>query len=329
MTGRRVAVVTGANTGVGFEVARQLALPPHSMHVCLACRSLSRGQDACARIEAGACAAADGPTVSLSALELDLANLDSVSSFCARLGEEYTRLDVLVNNAGLGGMNRAPEPVPDAPASDLVMRTNFLGHFLLTLLLLPLLERGGGSRIINTSSVMHRQAHPKLDWEEADWEEALSFRQGKSRYCASKLAMHVFSVELMRRLSGGITAISVNPGAVNSDIWYRGQLASRKESLFRFIFRFLFLEPSQGAAPAVSAATDPEWEGEPALYLTPYYTPRARPMPFELLGPFVGARPCKPHRRAIDPEVGMTPTPPPPPPPRLPARPRSLPLPTP
>jgi len=115
----------------------------------------------------------------------------------------------------------------------------------------------------------------------------------------------------------GVIGLAVNPGAVNSDIWYRGDASwgrrpAWQRTLLEIAFRSTFLTTAQGAATSISAVTEAAWEQRPpydgagALYLAPYRTPAAMPMPFELHGPFAGARPCTPHPAVGDAPEGRS-----------------------
>ena len=305
---RRVVVITGANTGVGLQTALGLARKPHSYHVVLACRSETKAQGAVEWIREQ-CADA-----SASVVPLDLADLTSVVRCAERLEAEYAGgIHAVVCNAGVGGVDRPPEPTADG--GDFVYRTNFVGHFVLVLRLLPLLERAAAasrvaSRVVCVSSVMHRWGHTR-------WTEPLSFQPRASSYNVSKLALAVFASELTRREAvRGVIGLAVNPGAVNSDIWYRGDASwgrrpAWQRTLLEIAFRSAFLTTAQGAATSISAVTEAAWERPPsdgagALYLAPYRTPAAMPMPFELHGPFAGARPCTPHPAVGDASEGRS-----------------------
>ncbi len=301
---RRVAVVTGANSGIGLATAKALACPPHSYHVVLACRSEAAGEEAAATVRR-ACAEA-----SVEVLPLDLAELSSVVAFAARVAQSFRSIHALVCNAGIGGLARPSAPTPDG--AELVYRVNFVGHFVLLQRLLPLLEAGAPSRVVTLSSVMHHFGHTR-------WLEPLEYPEGlepgslPSTYPTSKLALAVLAAEVSRRYaSRGVVGVACNPGAVNSQIWYRGSDSWGStprwlERLFGRVFRLAFLTPDQAACVAVSAATDDGWAEKAAagpLYLCPYRTPWRGAMLFELHGPFAGPRVCRPHRAVGDPEAG-------------------------
>lgn len=298
MDERRVAVVTGANAGVGRHTA--LGLAKLGFHVVLGCRSAERGIEAVEYIKASV----EGASAEVMAL--DLSNLESVSAFTDQLLSKHDKVHALVLNAGIGGMGIVPKPTADDSKDDLMYRVNFVGHFLLVRQLLTTLrktaERSDGKvRVVCLSSVTHRGGDP------SSWASCIRYRPRVSTYSTSKLAMAVFAAELTRRYAEhGVNAIAVNPGAVNSDIWYRSQLSNWQEAIVKPVFSSLFLTSSQGSACSIAAVADPRYETpNPGLYLCPYRTPWRMPMPFELHGPFAGARECRPHPAVLDAAAGQ------------------------
>lgn len=290
----RLAIVTGANAGIGFQTA--LALAANKYRVILACRSLARAQAAATAIRTA------HPSAIVKAMELDLTAFASVASFAKAVRREYSSISVLCLNAGIGGMNKHEEPTGDGQAHE-IYRVNFVSHFLLALLLESTLAAGAPARVVCLSSVMHRSG-------DAEWNAPLcSFSPGRRTYASSKLAMAVLAAEITRRWGAGpqpIVGIAVNPGAVNSEIWYRGQLAAWLEACaIRPLFAAIFLTSRQGAACSVAAAIEPRFaHPAPGTYLCPYRTPARCPMPFELHGPFAGPRLCTPHAAVTDPAAG-------------------------
>jgi NAD(P)-dependent dehydrogenase (short-subunit alcohol dehydrogenase family) len=216
----KVALVTGSNTGVGFQTAKTLALD-HGCQVIIACRSREKGGAACNAINQAI--EEDGVGNATFLAPLDLSNLDSVREFCQAVNKQYSTIDVLVNNAG---KNTGGEPLTDQNLDD-VFTTNFLGHFLLTNLLLEKCKR-----IVNLSSVMHHfpfyskdapysdvtskdlwsyAALDDIDSDHDDWNKSL-----RKPYAPSKLAALLFSIELNRRYqsNNAFRSFAVNPGAV-------------------------------------------------------------------------------------------------------------------
>jgi NAD(P)-dependent dehydrogenase (short-subunit alcohol dehydrogenase family) len=218
-TRRRVALVTGSNTGVGYQTAKTLA-QDHGFEVIIACRSSEKGIQACSEINTASNQhpprMVGGKAVFVQ--PLDLADLESVRAFCQTVNEQYDTIDVLVNNAG----RNSAGATPDAGSPDLIFQTNFMGHFLLTNLLVDKCRR-----IVNLASVMHH--FPKYSkWDDDDINSIEFWRKNaveptaadagvvRKTYAASKLAALLFSLELNRRYgkSKGIRSIAVNPGSV-------------------------------------------------------------------------------------------------------------------
>jgi NAD(P)-dependent dehydrogenase (short-subunit alcohol dehydrogenase family) len=254
LTGR-VAVVTGANTGIGFETA--LVLARRGAQVVLACRSAERARDAAARI-AAANPAAPAPEV----LALDLGSLASVTSAAEELRERHPRIDLLINNAGV--MDVPYGTTEDGFESHLGI--NHLGHFALTGLLLPQLTPVPGSRIVNVSSVAHDRG--RIDFDD------LAYTRGytpTNAYARSKLANLLFTFELNRRLAAAAvptTALCAHPGLSRTDLYRHEKPAV--SLMIRLTSPFLMQNAAMGALPTLRAATD-----QTALGGT-YYGPAGR-----------------------------------------------------
>jgi len=196
--GGRLAVVTGANSGLGLVTARELAR--HGARVVLACRNRERGEAALKEVTE----AASGPAPELE--ELDLADLSSVRSFADRLAAGGEELDLLINNAGV----MAPPRRRTADGFELQFGTNHLGHFALTKLLLPLMEGREDARVVTLSSTAHRMGRIAFDNLNGD---RRYFRW--NAYGQSKLANLLFALELDRRLraSGStVKSLAAHPG---------------------------------------------------------------------------------------------------------------------
>lgn len=229
-----LAIVTGA---IGFHTAEALA--ERGFHVILACRSLERGENALA--------AAQGKG-STELRRLVLSSFASVQAFAADLGILGRPVELLVCNAGLNSASASQEP--DGQLSedkvDVLYQTNYLSHFLLTLLLLPLLRRARG-RVINISSVVHRSA--SLD----DFEITTRIREPYvSLYGLSKLAQIVSSYALHARYGEEVAFHCVNPGGVGSDIW-RGYAGWQQK-----LFSSILISPKTAASTVVAACTAKE-----------------------------------------------------------------------
>lgn len=229
-------VVTGANTGVGYEITRVLA--QRGARVLLACRDEAKAREAMARIRLSA------PRASLDFLPLDFADLGSISAAVERVARE-PRLDVLINNAGV----MAPPLMRTKQGFELQFGVNHLGCFALTALLLPKLGDTPGSRVVTTSSVAHKGA--QFDWDDLD---AHNSYDRMKRYAASKLANALFFFELDRRLRGAglpITAVGCHPGIASTNLGrYMGWL-----QILNPIAGVLLNSADKGAWPALQAAT--------------------------------------------------------------------------
>ncbi len=237
-TGRRV-IVTGANTGIGFETARALAAA--GAHVTLACRNPTKGQEALERIRKELSDA----DATLGAL--DLSRLESVRAFAEGYRTGNDRLDILINNAGV---MTPPTLETTADGFELQFGTNHLGHFALTGQLWGLLVATNGSRVVNVSSVAHR--YGKIDFDDLNWEKR-RYRRNSS-YGQSKLANLLFSLELGGRVASmgeGPDILSAHPGWTATDLQRYNGTARALNPLFA-------MPPGQGALPTLRAATDPD-----------------------------------------------------------------------
>jgi len=228
-------VVTGANTGVGRATAE--ALGARRATVWLACRDVVKAEPVAAAIERA------GGVARL--LQLDLADLGSVRRAADRFAREAPRLDVLVNNAGLGGARGVTKD-----GFELAFGTNHLGPFLFTLLLMPKLEASAPSRVVNVASDAHYRAG-RIDW--AALRRPTRTLTGFPEYCVSKLANVLFTSELARRLGQGrVTTYAAHPGVVATDIW------RRVPALLRRALTAFMLTPDDGARTSLHCATAPE-----------------------------------------------------------------------
>jgi NAD(P)-dependent dehydrogenase (short-subunit alcohol dehydrogenase family) len=242
----RVAVVTGANTGLGYHAAAALAQT--GAHVVLAVRNLEKGNHALARIVAA------HPDADVTLQELDLGSLASVRAAAAALRKAYPRIDLLINNAGVMW---TPKQVT-ADGFEMQFGTNHLGHFALTGLLLDKLLPVRGSRVVTVSSMGHR-IRAAIHFDDLQWEH------GYDRYAAygqSKLANLLFTYELQRRLAEQDTntvAVAAHPGASSTEL---GRSAPTLiKPLFALADTFLFQSAAMGALPTLRAATDLDVEG--------------------------------------------------------------------
>ncbi|MFF0308886.1 oxidoreductase [Streptosporangium sp. NPDC004379] len=271
----RIAVVTGANSGLGLITATELAR--HGAHVVLAVRNTAAGEETARRI---------GGDVEVR--ELDLASLDSVRAFAAKLAADHSVIDLLVNNAGvvLLGPRRT-----SADGFELQLGTNMLGHFALTGLLLNRLAAARRSRVVSLSSITHKNAH--LDFDDLMFER--DYRAAPA-YGRSKLATTIFGVELDRRLrAAGLPIVSTlaHPGLTRTNLtpraWeHRGRFGQMIARLGLLVTQSV----EQGALPQLRAATEPGVRGGQ------FFGPSRL---WETRGPVTEARLS---REAADPAVG-------------------------
>lgn len=237
----RLAVVTGANSGLGFETARALAA--HGASVVMAVRDVDKGKHAADRI-ADAVPGAD-PTVQ----QLDLTSLASVRTAAEQLKSAHAAIDLLINNAGV----MYPPRQTTSDGFELQFGTNHLGHFALTGLLLDRMLHVPGSRVVTVSSVGHR-IRARIDFDDLHSERSYN---RVAAYGRSKLANLMFTYELQRRLSGTGTTIAVaaHPGAANTDLMRNMPAALR--ALVPVVAPIVTQTPAMGALPILRAATDP------------------------------------------------------------------------
>lgn len=240
----RTFIVTGANTGLGFHVARHLARK--RARVVLACRSEAKAQEAMGRI------AAETPDASLGFLELDLGDLESVRT-AAETAHAYERIDGLINNAGV----MIPPLTRTAQGFESQFGINHLGHFALTGLLLGKIRQTPNARIVITASLAHKSGH--IDFNDPNAERGYS---RIVRYQMSKLANLLFAYELDRRLRAhGADTLSVacHPGIADTEL--SRYLPGILVSLIRPVVGPFFNSAEQGSWPTLMAATAPGVEG--------------------------------------------------------------------
>lgn len=244
------AIVTGANSGLGFHTAMQLAV--HGAVVVLACRKAERGEDAARQIRERA------PQAQLEVAVLDLADLASVRRFALRYNETHEHLAILVNNAGVMAIPYRQT----ADGFEMQFGTNHLGHFALTGLLLPTLLAGKGARVVIVSSTVARIGSINFD----DLQGERHYRRWRA-YGQSKLANLLFAFELDRRVRvHGLDLISVaaHPGYAATNLQTAGPRMEGKDLQARIAAfgNALFAQPaSMGALPEIYAAVAPGVQG--------------------------------------------------------------------
>jgi NAD(P)-dependent dehydrogenase (short-subunit alcohol dehydrogenase family) len=236
----RVAIVTGANSGLGFDTAAVLA--NKGAHVVLAVRNLDKGEEAAGRIKAAT------PSADITLQELDLASLDSVRKAADALRAAYPRIDLLINNAGL---MYVPMRETTADGFEMQFGTNHLGHFALDGLIIENLLDVPGSRVVTVSSVGHRIL-AKIHFDDPHLERGYN---RIAAYGQSKLANLLFTYELARRLKakGAPTAaLAAHPGFSDTELM-RHLPSFIPDALWKVIAQ----PADKGALPTLRAATDP------------------------------------------------------------------------
>jgi NAD(P)-dependent dehydrogenase (short-subunit alcohol dehydrogenase family) len=246
LTGK-TAIVTGANSGIGYEMARALARKEAT--VILACRNKDKGEAAVWQIDQ------EYPEAKAELMQLDLSDLASVRRFAGEFTSHYDRLDILINNAGI----MVPPFGKTADGFELQFGTNHLGHFALTGLLFGLIIHTPRARVITVSSGGHRFG--EIDFDNLNAEKGYDRQKA---YAQSKLANLLFTYELQRRFEGAAVdaiAAAAHPGwtATNLQAHWR---------MVRILNPFLAQKPEMGALPALYAATAPDVQGGD------YYGPR-------------------------------------------------------
>ena len=243
----RVVIITGATSGLGKEAARVLA--GKDARVILAVRNLSKGESVADEIRK------EFPESDVSVRDLDLSSLTSIKSFAEGILKDHERLDILINNAGI-------MMCPFSRTEDgfeIQMGTNHLGHFALTGLLIPLMNKTKRSRMVATSSAAHRFGN--IDFTDFNWETR---KYNPSRaYGDSKLANLYFTYELAGKLGTHKDAplvTAAHPG------WTRTELQRHAGGL-RFLNNFFSQGPEMGVLPTLRAAIDPE--AKPGDYFGP------------------------------------------------------------
>lgn len=266
----RVAIVTGSNSGIGFETARVLA--DKGATVVMACRNLDKANPKADEIRNA------HPGANVEVMELDLSDLDSVRRFAEAFRAKHSRLDLLINNAGI----MVPPYGKTAQGFETQFGVNHLGHFALTGSLLDLITNTPGSRIVTVSSMAHQFG--KIQFSDLNWEKGY---KAQPAYGQSKLANLLFTYELQRRLAAAgkdTLAVAAHPG------WTETGLQEHAKAI-KFMNRFFGQEPLMGALPTLYAATESDVNG------AEYYGPSGF---MEMNGP---PKKVKSNRRSHDQNV--------------------------
>lgn len=250
----KVVIVTGANTGIGKEVARALAA--RNAKVILACRDRERCNKARKEI------VIDTKNKYVYCRECDLSSQESIRKFVKRFKEENSQLHILINN---GGVMRCPKNYTKE-GIELQLGVNHMGHFLLTNLLLDVLKESAPSRIVNVSSAAHLKGNLKI----TDLNSTENYDPYEA-YAQSKLANILFTKELAKRLEGTkVTVNAVHPGIVDTEITRHMKFFNNllsKMFIKPFIWPFI-KSPKQGAQPILYAALDPNLDNVTGSYLS-------------------------------------------------------------
>ena len=241
----RVALITGANTGIGRVTARTLAL--QGWHVLAACRSRERTQPLLQEV------LALDPQARIEWLELELSDLASVRRCAQSFVQRGLPLHLLINNAGLAGTHGITRD-----GFELAFGVNHLGHFLLTQLLLDVLKASAPSRIVHVASRAHYNA-TGVPWETL--RQRTISRTGLPEYAVSKLSNVLFSAELARRLNGsGVNSYALHPGVVASDVW------RHVPWLLQALVKPFMLDTEKGARTTLHCATSTAVAQDSGLY---------------------------------------------------------------
>ena len=240
----RLALVTGATSGIGFYTAKELARKRAT--VIMPARDMRKAKEAAERLEA------EVPKAQLYLAKLDLADFNSVREFGEHIRQRYGTgsLDLLVNNAGIMAL---PKRTMNSQGLELQIVTNYFGPFLLTALLFPLMKEEEGSRIVTVSSTMARAAHLEFD----NLQSERRYVPHGGAYAQSKLADLIFAFELHRRLSAAnscIASIAAHPGWALTDI---GRSVSRGLRIMMKLAQPMSQSAEAGSLPLLFAATSP------------------------------------------------------------------------
>ena len=262
----RVAVVTGANSGIGFFAARELARA--GARVVLAVRDAEKGATAAREITAAV------PNAELEVGSLDLSSLDSVRGFAQWFERKHEGLDLLINNAGLITVS----PRMTADGFELQFGTNHLGHFALTGLLLSRMDGRTEARVVTVSGTFHRMGRINFD----DLQAERGYRRWRAfrAYCQSKLANLLFAFELDRRLraaGSAIRGLAAHPGYAATNL---SAAAPMPDRAFMAVSNRIFAQSAEmGALPILYAATYPSLAG--GTYVGPgrFFEARGYPKP--------------------------------------------------
>ena len=241
----KLAIVTGANSGIGYHTALELVRA--GAHVILACRNPAKADEAKSRILSAV------PQAAVEIGQIDMADLDSIRAFAEAFVASGRKLDMLINNAGVMGF---PQRTPTAQGFEGQFGTNHLGHFALTGELMPALLKTPHSRVITVASIAHKGG--RMRFEDPNWERAYDPRKA---YQQSKLANLLFGLELDRRLkraNADVASIMAHPGVATTSIISNGMGSGVQAKIASMVLPLFAQSDARGAWPTLYAATSPD-----------------------------------------------------------------------
>jgi len=245
---QKLIIVTGGNSGLGFESAKVFA--GKGAEVIIACRSLQKGEDARNSI------LKELTEAKIKVMELDLTDVESIKRFCNEFKSKYSKLDILLNNAGI-----MMSPYKQSKEGyEYQMATNHLGHFSLTSCLIDTLKNTPGSRVVSVSSLAHKRGD--MNFEDLFYQKQINYSTFNS-YSRSKLANLFFTYELQRYFEAkniDCIAVAAHPGVSMTDL---GRHIDKK-LLFKFIgplLKILVTKPENGALSQIRASVDTDVKG--------------------------------------------------------------------
>lgn len=257
----KVAVITGANTGIGKTTA--IELTKRGCHVIIACRNLDKAADAVKEIQKSinTTTSSSSSSPSVEAMQLDLSSLESVREFVSQFEARKLPCHILLNNAGV---MRCPYS-HTKDGFEMQFGTNHLGHFLLTNLMLPTLKESK-ARIVNVSSRAHSNAIPGTSFHDMAFPDRKGYSPSVA-YGYSKLANILFTQQLQKRLDvegSGATTYSLHPGVIRTELARHLELPTPVKWLFMGVSKLMFKTPEEGAQTSLYCCIDPN--AKPGAY---------------------------------------------------------------
>ena len=247
---QKICLVTGANSGVGKEIAMGLA--KSGAHLIMVCRDFNKGQSTLEEIKI-----ASG-SQSIDLLIADLSSQKNIQILSKTIYENYPKLHVLINNAGVV----LSKKIFSADGVEMTLATNYLGPLRLTLALHHLLEKSAPSRIINIFSAIHKWA--RLDLTDLQYEKRKY--QFMKAYAQSKLLMNIMTIDLARKFEGtGVTVNCIHPGAIKTALGSNNAHSLILKFIDKLI-KFFFLTPKQAAKPILDLLMSPDLENVTGKY---------------------------------------------------------------